>query len=88
MNLFLRFFYLVLTLPFKSKVPKLGPCRTSFLCWPTDLDVLMHMNNGKYFSILDLARIDLMGARGYLRLLSNRGGTQLLSLKRLALKSL
>lgn len=38
----------------------MGPCTTSFMVFPTDLDLLMHMNNGVYFSILDIARIDLM----------------------------
>lgn len=31
-----------------------------FLVWPTDIDVFMHMNNGIYLTLLDLARYDLM----------------------------
>ena len=31
-----------------------------FRVLPTDLDVLGHMNNGVYFSIMDLGRMDLM----------------------------
>jgi len=34
--------------------------RTDFRVLPTDLDVLGHMNNGVYFSIMDLGRMDLM----------------------------
>jgi acyl-CoA thioesterase FadM len=34
--------------------------RTNFRVVPTDLDVLGHMNNGVYLSIMDLARMDLM----------------------------
>ena len=34
--------------------------RTSFHVLPTDLDILGHMNNGVYFSIMDLGRMDLM----------------------------
>ena len=34
--------------------------RTDFHVLPTDLDVLGHMNNGVYFSIMDLGRMDLM----------------------------
>lgn len=34
--------------------------RTAFRVVPTDLDVLGHMNNGVYFSIMDLGRMDLM----------------------------
>jgi len=35
-------------------------CMTHFLTLPTDLDILMHMNNGVYLSLMDLGRIDLM----------------------------
>ena len=31
---------------------------------PTDLDILGHMNNGVYFSIMDLGRMDLMVRAG------------------------
>ncbi len=34
--------------------------RTPFRVGLTDLDVLRHMNNGRYLSILDLGRMDLM----------------------------
>src|SRR5690606_7589807 len=34
--------------------------RTPFRVLPTDLDVLGHMNNGVYLSIMDLGRMDLM----------------------------
>lgn len=35
-----------------------------FRVWPTDLDILLHMNNGKYLSIMDVARFDLMQRTG------------------------
>lgn len=35
-----------------------------FRVWPTDLDLLLHMNNGKYLSIMDVARFDLMQRTG------------------------
>lgn len=28
--------------------------------WPTDIDIFLHMNNGVYLTLLDLARFDLM----------------------------
>jgi acyl-CoA thioesterase FadM len=40
---------------------------------PTDLDILRHMNNGVYFSILDLARIDLMQRSGVAKQIAERG---------------
>lgn len=45
-------------------------CKTPFRVWFTDLDVLFHMNNGKYFSLMDLARTDLMVRSGAFRKLS------------------
>ena len=41
--------------------------------WPNDLDFAGHMNNGRYSTIMDLGRVDLMVRRGLLRpLLRNR----------------
>ncbi len=59
MNLYLRLFLLGLRL-------RLPPCdraaalavteaRTPFRVLPTDLDTLMHVNNGRYLTLMDLA---------------------------------
>jgi YbgC/YbaW family acyl-CoA thioester hydrolase len=40
---------------------------------PTDLDVLRHVNNGVYLSMMDLARVDLMMRAGLARKLRQRG---------------
>jgi acyl-CoA thioesterase FadM len=60
MNLFIRLAWLHVFARTRSRCSVLGPCRTSFRVAPTDLDVLRHVNNGVYLSLLDLARIDLM----------------------------
>lgn len=31
-----------------------------FRVWPTDLDINLHMTNARYFSLMDLGRLDLM----------------------------
>lgn len=41
-----------------------GVSRSRFRVWPTDLDILRHMNNGKYLSIMDVARFDLIQRNG------------------------
>lgn len=46
---------------------------TNFVVLPTDLDVLMHMNNGVYLSILDIGRWDMMRRSGVWRILTKRG---------------
>ena len=32
---------------------------------PTDVDILLHINNGQYFSLFDLGRYDLMARSGF-----------------------
>ncbi|WP_449277423.1 acyl-CoA thioesterase [Leucobacter sp. GX24907] len=47
--------------------------RSRFRVWPTDLDVLGHMNNGKYLSIMDVARFDLIQRNGAMRIFKTQG---------------
>lgn len=67
MNLLFRLFFTLLAGFFRSSVPAFGPCRTPFRCYPTDLDLFMHMNNGEYFSLMDLGRTDMMIRSGMMR---------------------
>ena len=46
---------------------------TAFRVAPTDLDLLGHMNNGRYLTIMDLARLDLMTRSGFWARLRRRG---------------
>lgn len=65
MNLYFRFIWLLIRGTFTSeKIDILAPCRTQFWVNPLDLDINMHMNNGRYLSIMDLGRIDLMRKAG------------------------
>src|SRR5215218_2972154 len=73
MNLLFRLLWLALVGGKRASVPMLGPCRTPFRVMPTDLDVLRHMNNGVYLSLMDLARVDLMRRAGLLRHLRANG---------------
>ncbi len=73
MNLFFRLIWLAIVARFRTSAPVLGPCRTPFRVLPTDLDVLRHMNNGVYFSLMDLARVDLMLRSGLFAKLRARG---------------
>ncbi len=73
MNLFLRLLWLKLAGRLRPRAGLLGPVRTPFRVLPTDLDVLRHMNNGVYLSLLDLARMDLLLRAGLARPLKERG---------------
>jgi len=70
MNLFLRLLLLLVTAGFRPRCEPFGPTRKRFIVWPPDLDVLFHVNNGVYLSMLDVARVDLLlrsGLAGPLR---------------------
>ncbi|MEI9947490.1 MAG: thioesterase family protein [Pseudomonadota bacterium] len=73
MNLFLRLLLLFLTAPFRRRCELFEPARKRFMVWPPDLDVLLHVNNGVYLSMLDVARVDLLLRSGVARQLRQRG---------------
>jgi acyl-CoA thioesterase FadM len=66
-NLYFRLLKLILALLLKRR--KLGLHETSVLpgrVWPTDLDNNLHMNNGRYLTLMDLGRFDLVARAGFL----------------------
>jgi acyl-CoA thioesterase FadM len=73
MNLFLRLLLLFLTARFRPRCDPLGPSRKRFIVWPPDLDVLLHVNNGVYLSMLDVARVDLLLRSGIAKRLARKG---------------
>ena len=72
MNLWLRLAIFFLTVRFRSRCSVLGPTVLKFRVLPSDLDLLGHMNNGKYLTILDICRLDLVTRSGLLRELTKR----------------
>ncbi|MEO0335528.1 MAG: acyl-CoA thioesterase [Pseudomonadota bacterium] len=66
MNLYLKFFVLIVKrlFPFK-KIGITDLCKTKFMVGLLDLDLNFHMNNGRFFSVMDLGRFDLMFKTGY-----------------------
>lgn len=61
MNLWLRLIWLLLSAPFRPRL--IVPDEVSVLTFrvlPNDLDVSLHMNNGRYLAIMDLGRVDLL----------------------------
>ena len=59
MVLLFRTLWKALTLPLRPPLEPLGTSVLGFLVWPNDLDVNVHMNNGRFLSIMDLGRFDL-----------------------------
>ncbi len=63
MNQLLRLLWVVV-LRRATRLAVLDTCRTPFTVVPGDLDVLRHMNNGIYLSLMDLGRVDYMRRTG------------------------
>ena len=59
MNLYFRFIILVIkNLISPRKVDVFEECELPLKVFPNDLDLNMHMNNGRYLTIMDLGRTD------------------------------
>ena len=80
MNLWFRLFWLFISACFRPPIP--APFGMSVLhlrVWPNDLDLSMHMNNGRYLTLMDLGRIDLMLGMGLAGASFKAGWTPILS---------
>lgn len=67
MNLYLR---LLLTLLRSLFLPSLKPGDTLVIrrrVWPNDLDINLHMNNGRYFTMTDLSLLEYFARTGMLK---------------------
>ena len=71
MNLYFKFAYLIMKrLFFKKKLAFQDTCVSHFRVGLLDLDLNFHMNNGRFFSVMDLGRFDwLMRAGHFYKLL-------------------
>lgn len=68
MNLYIRLLIVIFKALFRRKIAPLETSVLRFRVLPTDLDLNMHMNNGRYLTLMDLGRIDLMMRTGMGRL--------------------
>lgn len=60
MNLIFRLFFLLIISRFRKKLHPLSESIVPMTVLPNDLDLNFHMNNGRYLSIMDLGRLDLL----------------------------
>lgn len=72
MNLYLRLLRILLKTPFVRAMDLFATAEVMFRVWPTDCDVNMHMNNGRYLTLMDLGRINFMTRVGLLGKLMRR----------------
>lgn len=73
MNLWLRLLWALVSWRSRGPLGIWDIGRRTFRTWPTDLDIFNHMNNGKYPSIMDLSRFDILLRSGAWKKLSKLG---------------
>lgn len=72
MNLIVRMISLLIKSWFKPGLPIDKPANTlSMRVLPNDIDINMHMNNGRYLTICDLSRVDMFIRTGLARTMIN-----------------
>ena len=65
MNLLFRFFYNIFcNIIFNTKADLMDTTTVKFRVWLNDIDLNFHMNNGRYLTILDIAKTDYLFKTG------------------------
>jgi acyl-CoA thioesterase FadM len=80
MNLWFRLLWLLATSWLRPQLrPPFDVSKLGFRVWPLDLDTSLHMNNGRYWTLMDLGRTDLMVRSGLWRDVLRHGWTPVVS---------
>lgn len=80
MNLLLRLLYVFILSLFRERLPVgMAESRLTLRTLPNDLDVNLHMNNGRYLTICDLNRVDLFIRSGLAKVMIRRGWMPLIA---------
>ncbi|PWC52360.1 thioesterase family protein [Azospirillum sp. TSO22-1] len=64
MNLLFRLVLVIVASLLRKRLAPMEESRVAFRVWPSDLDLNMHMTNARYFSVMDLGRLDLVVRSG------------------------
>ena len=64
MNLLLRVIWILLTASTRGRLQPLDESLVRLIVLPNDLDIHIHMNNGRFLSVMDLGRLDFMARCG------------------------
>ena len=79
MKLLARLAFVSIRAMLRPNLAALDASECHFRVLPTDLDVQLHMNNGRFLQIMDLGRIDLLLRNGVLQNAMSKGWRMLLS---------
>jgi acyl-CoA thioesterase FadM len=72
MNLFFRLLFVTLKALFGQSLGIDGVSRVRMCVWPNDLDLNIHMNNGRYLTLFDLGTLDMMIKTGLAKIALSR----------------
>jgi acyl-CoA thioesterase FadM len=80
MSFLLRFLRVIIAAWFGKRRGLREPSRLFIRVWPNDLDLNVHMNNGRYLTLMDMGRMDMMLRTGAMRLWFGKGWQPLVAL--------
>lgn len=66
MNLLFRLLWVLIAARFRKPLGLFEASLIRLRVWPNDLDFNRHMNNGRYLTVMDLGRLDMMARMGTL----------------------
>jgi acyl-CoA thioesterase FadM len=73
MVVFFRLMWALIRSQFKRKIDILDESAVTMRVWPNDLDLNVHMNSGRYISMMDIGRVEILGRLRLLRKVFGRG---------------
>ena len=68
-----RFLFAIFKSRFRPRLGVLDDCVIAMRVWPNDLDLNMHMNSGRYLSMMDIGRVEILARTRMLRRVLKRG---------------
>jgi acyl-CoA thioesterase FadM len=80
MSFLFRLLYIILRAWLGHRRSLHEPSRVFVRVWPNDLDLNVHMNNGRYLTLMDLGRMDLMLRTGAMKLWFGQGWQPMVAL--------
>ncbi len=79
MIVFVRLVWALIRSRFKRKHDLLDESAVAMRVWPNDLDLNWHMTSGRYISMMDIGRVEILGATRLLRRVVKRGWRPIVS---------
>ena len=73
MSVFLRLMWALIRARLKPRIDLLDESTFAMRVWPNDLDLNVHMTSGRYISMMDIGRVELLARTRMLRKVFGRG---------------